>query len=584
MKDIIIGIDLGTTNSEVAVFNNGKITLIEDDGKKLLPSVVGVSDDDAILVGEPAKNQYLLYPERTIKSIKRLMGQDTLIDMAGKQYSPQEVSAIILRRLKQIAENYLTQPVSKAVITVPAYFSDVQRQATRAAGEIAGLEVVRMINEPTAAALAYDASHQQQKTMLVYDLGGGTFDVSVVNIESGIVEVLSSHGNNHLGGDDFDAKIINHLLDFINEQHGIDVSEDKKIMARLTRAAEAAKITLSDQPYVQINEEYLLEHQGTAKHLALELSRDSYETMIADYINETLDAVHIALKDADFTASDVDEILLVGGATRTPCIRERLFDEFGFEPHGEIDPDLCVAQGAATQAAMLAGEEVSAILVDVTPYTYGSSAVAMLHGEQYPYVFIPIIRKNTCLPVSKTEAFQTMYDGQETVEITVYQGEDADALNNTEIGKFTVTGLKDVPAGNVITLNLALDLNGLLQVSATEKATGLEKSIVIENTLNAAQGEEMQSAKQRILKLFGQNDQLIQTMAAEHQAGQESEQSAAQALIKQAEALFEQVSAEDQEDMKDLIAQINKALEQQDLTAAKEPLEQLQDILYYLES
>jgi len=294
--------------------------------------------------------------------------------------------------------------------------------------------------------------------------------------------------------------------------------------------------------------------------------------------------VHIALKDADFTASDVDEILLVGGATRTPCIRERLFDEFGFEPHGEIDPDLCVAQGAATQAAMLAGEEVSAILVDVTPYTYGSSAVAMLHGEQYPYVFIPIIRKNTCLPVSKTEAFQTMYDGQETVEITVYQGEDADALNNTEIGKFTVTGLKDVPAGNVITLNLTLDLNGLLQVSATEKATGLEKSIVIENTLNAAQGEEMQSAKQRILKLFGQNDQLIQTMAAEHQAGQESEQSAAQALIKQAEALFEQVSAEDQEDMKDLIAQINKALEQQDSTAAKEPLEQLQDILYYLES
>ncbi len=584
MTDTIIGIDLGTTNSEVAVVKNGKVIIIEDGGKKILPSVVGLADDDSILVGEAARNQYLLYPQRTVKSVKRLMGQDTEIDLAGVTYSPQEISAIILKRLKLVAEQYLQQPVGKAVITVPAYFSDAQRQATREASEIAGLEVVRMINEPTAAALAYDASHQQQKQMLVYDLGGGTFDVSVVNVEGGIVEVLSSHGNNHLGGDDFDAKIVGHILDHLYETNGFDVSEDKKALARITRAAETAKITLSDQPYVQINEEYLLEHQGEAVHLSMELSRDTYEAMIEDYINETLDAVHVALQGANFTATDIDEILLVGGATRTPCIRERLFDEFGFEPHGEIDPDLCVAWGAATQAAMIAGEEVTSVLVDVTPYTYGTSAVAMLDGEQYPFVFFPVIRKNTTLPVSKTEAFQTMHDGQQTVEVTVYQGEHIDALENIEIGKFTVKGLKDVPAGNVITLTLSLDLNGILQVSAKEKATGLEKSIVIENALSAMQGEALESAKQRVGKLFGQNDKLFTDTGAEQASDQVREYDEARGLIAKAEALFDQVSEEDKEDMSALVEQIRKALEQHNDAALEEPVEHLQEILYYLES
>lgn len=584
MIETIIGIDLGTTNSEVAIVENGKVVIIEDDGKKILPSVVGVSDDHSILVGETARNQYLLYPERTIKSVKRLMGQDTEIDMGGVMYSPQEISAVILKRLKLIAENYLQKPVVKAVITVPAYFSDAQRKATREAGEIAGLNVVRMINEPTAAALAYDASHQQQKQMLVYDLGGGTFDVSVVNVEAGVVEVLSSHGNNHLGGDDFDEKIIGHLLDFIVDQHGVDVSEDKKVMARLTRVAETAKIELSEQPYTQIDEEYLLEHQGEVIHLSLELSRDGYETMIEDYINETLDAVHVALKGANFTASDIDEILLVGGATRTPCIRERLFDEFGFEPHGEIDPDLCVAIGAATQAAMIAGEDVTAVLVDVTPYTYGTSAVGMLDGEQYPYVFFPVIRKNTTLPVSKTEAFQTMHDRQEAVEINVYQGEQLDALNNIEIGKFTVKGLKDVPAGNIITLTLSLDLNGILNVSAKEKATGLEKSIVIENVLSTMQGTELESAKQRVGKLFKKHARFYTDDAIAQHSRQEPENNETERLITKAEALFDQVAEEDKEDMMALIVQIKQCIEQQDYEAIKDPVEQLQDILYYLES
>lgn len=582
MTDPIIGIDLGTTNSEVAAVVNGKVVIIEDNGKKIVPSVVGLADDDSILVGEVARNQYLLYPQRTVKSVKRLMGQATEIDLGGIGYSPQEISAIILKRLKWIAEQYLRQPVSKAVITVPAYFSDAQRQATREAGDIAGLEVVRMINEPTAAALAYDASHQQHKKMLVYDLGGGTFDVSVVNVEGGIVEVLSSHGNNHLGGDDFDAKIVGHLLDHLYETYGFDVSEDKKAMARITRAAENAKIALSDQPYAQINEEYLLEHEGQAVHLSLELSRDAYEAMIEDDINETLDAVHVALQGADFTAADIDEILLVGGATRTPCIRERLFDEFGFEPHGEIDPDLCVAWGAATQAAMIAGEEVASVLVDVTPYTYGTSAVGMLNGEEYPYVYVPVIRKNTTLPVTKSEAFLTMHDGQEAVEVTIYQGEHIDALENIEIGKFTVKGLKEVPAGNVITLTLSLDLNGILQVSAKEKATGLEKSIVIENALSAMQGEALASAKQRVGKLFGQTDELFTETGVAQASGQEHDQAAE--LIAKAEALFDRVSEEDKEDMTALIEQIRQGLEKQDASAIAEPIEQLREMLYYLES
>ncbi|MDD5630699.1 MAG: Hsp70 family protein, partial [Methylococcales bacterium] len=503
MNEIIIGIDLGTTNSEVAIVENGQVVVIADNNKKILPSFVGIDDQGDILVGESARNQYLVYPERTVKSIKRLMGQDIQVDLAGHAYAPQEISAIILKRLKAIAEQYLGQPVSKAVITVPAYFSDAQRQATREAGEIAGLEVVRMINEPTAAALAYGGNQAEQKRMLVYDLGGGTFDVSVVNIESGVVEVLSSHGDNHLGGDDFDQQIIEHILDHLQETQGIDGRQHSKALARITRAAENAKFILSDAPYAKIEEEYLLEHEGAAIHLSLELSRIDYEEMIEDFINSTIDAVHIAMKGAKLTPAEIDEIVLVGGSTRTPCVRERLYSEFGFEPHSEVDPDLCVAMGAAIQAAMIGGQEVNAVLVDVTPYTYGTSAIGYLNDEYYPFTYIPIIHKNTALPNRKTEAFVTNHDGQEVVDITIYQGEDPDALNNIKIGEFLVEGLQDVEAGNVITLTLALDLNGMLHVSAQEKATGLEKSITIKNAISRFEHEAMDTAKQRINKLFG---------------------------------------------------------------------------------
>ncbi|MCK5869776.1 heat-shock protein Hsp70 [Methylococcaceae bacterium CS1] len=586
MNEIIIGIDLGTTNSEVSIVENGKVTVISNGDKKMLPSFVGMDDNAQIIVGETARNQYLVYPERTIKSIKRLMGQDAHVELAGQTYTPQEISAIILKRLKAIAENYLGQTVSKAVITVPAYFSDAQRQATREAGEIAGLEVMRMINEPTAAALAYDANQSEAKHVLVYDLGGGTFDVSVVNIESGVVEVLSSHGDNQLGGDDFDQQIIEYLLEHIQDSYQVDVRTHSKAMARITRAAEEAKFILSDQPYAQIDEEYLLEHEGVAIHLSHELSRMAYEEMIEDYINATLDAVHIALKGAKFTTTDIDEIILVGGSTRTPCIRERLLNEFGFEPHSEVDSDLCVVMGAAIQAAMIAGQDVDTVLVDVTPYTYGTSAIGSLDGQPYPFMFVPIIHKNTVLPNRKSDAFATSFDGQEAVEITVYQGEDPDALRNVKIGEFRVEGLLDVAAGNIITLTLALDLNGILQVSAQEKDTGLEKSITIKNALSQFEDDALDAAKQRINSLLGQMDPRV----IEHEPAAENEQSvapeieAAQELIVKAEGLFEQVSNEDKEDMIDLIETLTVCIAARDIQGLDDPMTELSDIIYYLES
>ena len=579
MNEIIIGIDLGTTNSEVAIVENGQVVVITDNNKKILPSFVGIDDQGDILVGESARNQYLVYPERTVKSIKRLMGQDIQVDLAGHAYAPQEISAIILKRLKDIAEQYLNQPVTKAVITVPAYFSDAQRQATREAGEIAGLEVVRMINEPTAAALAYGGNQQEQKHMLVYDLGGGTFDVSVVNIESGVVEVLSSHGDNHLGGDDFDQQIIEHILDHLQETHDVDARQHSKALARITRAAENAKFVLSDEPFVKIEEEYLLEHEGAAIHLSLELSRSDYEEMIEDYINATIDAVHIAMKDAKLTPADIDEIVLVGGSTRTPCIRERLFDEFGFEPHSEVDPDLCVAMGAAIQAAMISGQDVNAVLIDITPYTYGTSAIGYLNDEYYPFKYVPIIHKNTALPNRKTEAFVTNHDGQEVVSVQVYQGEDPDALNNIKIGEFLVEGLQDVEAGNVITITLALDLNGLLHVSAQEKATGLEKSITIKNAISRFEQGELDSAKHRINTLFGQNE--AGRVIDSHQS---PEIAAALKLIAKAEALFDKISTEDKEDMIDLIEDINTCIEAGLDDRLQEAVVKLTDIIYYLES
>jgi molecular chaperone DnaK len=581
MNEEIVGIDLGTTNSEIALYRNSWPDVLADQrGRVILPSVVGVDEAGELLVGEEARNQYILYPDRTVRSIKRLMGSDRKVQLAEKEYSPQEISAIILKRLKEIAEQRLGRPVRKAVITVPAFFSDAQRQATRAAGEIAGLEVVRIINEPTAAALVYEAAQQQGKRLLVYDLGGGTFDVSVVRIEEGVVEVIASHGNNHLGGDDFDSKIVERIVEHLKAEQGVDVTGNPQAMARIQRAAESAKKTLSDHPFVRIDEEYLAERDGRPVHLALELSRADYEESIAPFIEETLSAIHAALESAALTSSQIDEILLVGGATRTPVIHTRLFEVFGRPARGEVDPDLCVAMGAAIQGASMAGEKVSAVLVDVTPYSFGTSAIGELDGDFYPYRYVPIIPQNTPIPVRKSEAFCTVHDNQECVDVHIYQGENDDALENIEIGEFRVEGLGIAPAGNTIILDLALDRDGILHVSAKEKATGLERRIIIDKAMSRYDGDAIASARERINSLFGEDEEPTAVEGADSAL----DDSEIEALLVRARAKLDIVIAEDRSEIVDLIETINDCRTNQDDSGLADAVQQLADLLFYLET
>ena len=579
MTDEILGIDLGTTNSEIAIYRDGRPEVLRDDqGRIILPSVVGLTETGELLVGEEARNQFLLYPERTVRSIKRRMGSDAKVRLGEREYTPQEISAIILSRLKEIAQARLGRPIRKAVITVPAYFSDTQRQATREAGEIAGLEVARIINEPTAAALVYEAAQHQGKRILVYDLGGGTFDVSVVRIEQGVVEVISSHGNNHLGGDDFDHKIVEHVLEHLKLKHGVDVADRPQAMARILRSAEDAKKQLSDHPYARIAEEYLAEHGGQPINLDLELSREEYEDMIAPFIEETLGAIHIALELAGLTSSQVDEILLVGGATWTPLIRRRLVEAFGTQPRGEVDPDLCVAMGAAIQGAAMTGTEVSAVLVDVTPYSFGTSALGELNGELYPYHYVPIIPKNTPIPARLSEVFFTVLDEQTDVDVRIYQGENNDALENIKIGEFRVSGLSREPAGNPVILDLALDRNGILQVSAREKKTGLERRITIDNATSRYDREQLDEARQRIGALFGDQEQ-----AASVGSGAATD-SAVDALLARASAKLDETGEEDRTEIIDLIEAIRDARSSGDSAALEDARSQLQDLLFYLET
>ncbi|MBF0124755.1 MAG: Hsp70 family protein [Magnetococcales bacterium] len=601
MNDIIVGIDLGTTNSEVAIFENGQTRVLTDQqGERILPSFVGITDAGALLVGRPALNQYVANPERTIKSIKRRMGEATRISLGKNSYSPSEISAMILRQLRDTAEAALGQPVRKAVITVPAYFSDAQRQATREAGEIAGLEVMRIINEPTAAALAYEAGHRGSRRVLVYDLGGGTFDVSVVRIEDDVVEVVSSHGNNHLGGDDFDQKIVAHLLDHLKQQ-GVQVPTTSSAMARIIRCAEAAKRQLSDHVEVQIDEEYLLEYKGRPVHLSLELSRRDYEEMIQPYIDETMAAVHTALNGANMTVAAIDEILLVGGSTRTPMVRERLQEVFGLIPRGEIDPDLCVAMGAAIHAGVMGGSKAAAVLVDVTPYTFGIGVVGMLDGDIRPGVLSPIIRKNTSVPVSRSEIYMTMIDGQERVGIDVYQGEHPDVSYDVQIGSFTVEGLSDVPAGNEIVVQFDLNLDGMLQVTAREKSTGLAKQVTIDNAMTQQEGgkRDVSQSRDQVAALFGQSnkrgteDNRADSGGSagtppriEVQFETDSVAQQAAALVTKARRLLDQATEADRIEIVDLIDAIQSLLEKGDTDSAalQKPCDQLADILFYLET
>jgi molecular chaperone DnaK (HSP70) len=581
----IVGIDLGTTNSEIAYIIDNNAEIIKDNDDGIVPSCVGLNTDGNIIVGTEAKNQAVIYPEKTVLSIKRLMGKEEKLVMGDRTYLPQEISAFILKSLKERAEKTLNQKISKAVITVPAYFTDAQRQATREAGEIAGLNVVRIINEPTAAALAYESNRAERQNVLIYDLGGGTFDVSIVKIEKDVVEVMSSTGDNHLGGDDFDNAIIDLLMDHIQNELKIKVKEEAKLMARLKRAAENAKIELSSKPYVTIEEDHIGKKTFRDVHLSYELSRNIFEEMIDDDISRTMDAVNTALQDANILPADIHKIILVGGSTRIPKISKMLEEKFKQLPHGEIDPDLCVALGAAIQAGREMGMDQSSILLDITPYTFGTSAMGSINGEPSATMFVPLIRKNTKLPASRSEVFYTMFDGQEAVEIKVYQGEQPNAVDNVLINKYMFRLSNNTPAGSPIVLHYDLDINGILKLEATEKKSGRKINAVIENAFATFSEEEISKSRKKINDVWGSNEDTNEDASETGELSSDVFDSMPQDMkdiVRKAQSKLNDAAEEDREDMVDLIEDLQDALKNNDLKKATSYKEELEEILFYI--
>ena len=473
----IIGIDLGTTNSCVAVMEGGNPTVITNsEGARTTPSVVAFQKDGERIVGQVAKRQAVTNADRTIISIKRHMGTDFKVNIDSKSYTPQEISAMILTKLKNDAEAYLGEKVTQAVITVPAYFNDSQRQATKDAGKIAGLEVLRIINEPTAAALAYGMSDKDQ-TILVYDLGGGTFDVSILEIGDGVFEVLSTNGDTHLGGDDFDQRIIDYLVAEFKKSEGIDLSGDKVAMQRLKEAAEKSKIELSTTTTSNINLPFITADQTGPKHMDITLTKAKFDELTSDLVEKTITCIRNAMRDASLSASDINEVLLVGGSSRIPAVQEAVKREMSKEPHKGINPDECVAVGAARQAAVLGGEETGVLLLDVTPLSLG---IETMGG-----VFTKLIERNTTIPTSKSQVFSTAADGQTSVEVHVLQGEREMAQYNKTLGRFNLTGIAPAPRGvPQIEVTFDIDANGIVKVSAKDLGTGNEQNITITASSN----------------------------------------------------------------------------------------------------
>ena len=469
----VIGIDLGTTNSVVAVMEGGEPTVITNqEGSRLTPSVVGFSKSGERLVGQLAKRQAVSNPDRTISSIKRHMGTTYKVDIDAKKYSPEEISAMILQKLKADAEKYLGETVTEAVITVPAYFSDSQRQATKDAGKIAGLDVKRIINEPTAAALAYGIDKTDDSTILVYDLGGGTFDVSILEMGDGVVEVKATNGDTHLGGDDFDQKIIDWMVYEFKKTEGIDLSADRMAMQRLREAAEKAKIELSGVLTTNINLPFITAGAEGPKHLDMDLTRAKFDEMTAELVERTMGPVRQAMSDAGLKAADIQKVILVGGSSRIPAVQEAIKREIGKDPHHGINPDECVSVGAAIQAGVLAGEVKDVLLLDVTPLSLG---IETLGG-----VFTKIIDRNTTIPTSKKQVFSTAADNQPSVDIHVLQGEREMAADNKTLGRFNLDGIPAAPRGiPQIEVAFDIDANGIVNVSAKDLGTGKEQKITI---------------------------------------------------------------------------------------------------------
>lgn len=478
----IIGIDLGTTNSCVSVIEGGEpVVITNPEGNRTTPSVVAFKDGDTI-VGEAAKRQAITNPN-TISSIKRHMGEKYSVDVDGKTYTPQEISAKILQYLKSYAEGYLGETVNKAVITVPAYFTDAQRQATKDAGRIAGLEVERIINEPTAAALAYGADKtDQDKTIMVFDLGGGTFDVSILELGGGVFEVVATSGDNHLGGDDFDNAIANYIVEEFKKANGIDLSQDKMAMQRIKEESEKAKKELSTTQQTHISMPFISANESGPLHIDMDLTRAKFDELTKDLVQRTLKPVQDALKDAGLTKNDIDEIILVGGSTRIPAVQELIKNELGKEPNKSVNPDECVAMGAAIQGGVLAGDVEDLVLLDVTPLSLGLEVMGGLYDV--------VIERNTTIPTTKTKVYSTAVDNQPSVDIHVLQGERKMAADNKTLGRFQLTDIPPAPRGvPQIEVSFNIDANGIVNITAKDKGTGKEQSITITSDTNLSEDE-----------------------------------------------------------------------------------------------
>ncbi len=560
----IIGIDLGTTNSCAAVLEAGAPKVIPNpEGSRTTPSVVAFKNGERI-VGEAAKRQALTNPN-TISSIKRKMGSGEKVKAEGKEYTPEEISAMILSYIKDYAESYLGEKVTKAVITVPAYFSDSQRQATKNAGKIAGLDVERIINEPTAAALAYGLDKTEGQTILVYDLGGGTFDVSILELGDGVFEVKSTNGNNHLGGDDFDQRIIDYLVSEFKKENGIDLSKDKMAMQRLKEVAEKAKKDLSGMVSTQVSAPFIAQGKdGEPLHLDMTLTRAKFEDLISDLVESTLEPVRKAIKDAKLTKKDIDKVILVGGSTRVPMVYDLVTKELGKEPSREVNPDEVVAMGAAIQGGVLTGDVNDIVLLDVTPLSLG---LETLGG-----VMTTLIPRNTTIPTSKSEVFSTAADNQPAVDIHVLQGERSMAADNKTLGRFQLTNIPPAPRGvPQIEVKFDIDANGIVNVTAKDLGTNKEQSITITSSTNLSDEEV-----EKMRKEAEENKEADEKRKEEAEVKNDAEQLVFQ-TEKSIKDLGDKVDKKEKEEAEDLIKDLKEALEKDDIDDIKKKKDKLQE-------
>jgi len=580
----IIGIDLGTTFSASALVRDSIPEILPLGDDRIIPSVVGLTPQGNILVGTPAQNQYVLHPETTIRSIKRKMGQDVSIQLGERSYTPQEISAIILRDLKRNAEAQLGQSIERAVITVPAYFSDAARQATYEAGEIAGFTIERIINEPTAAALAYGLDRDDEHQIIaVYDLGGGTFDVSIIEMNDGVIEVRASHGNTQLGGDDFDERLVDFLVDAFQEKHEVDPREDRAAMARISRAAEAAKIKLSSQPFVKIREEYLMTHEGHPLHLEVELSRIEFEGMIRDLLEGTIESMDTAIKDAGITYKDLNRILFVGGSTRIPLVWKMITEHTGIEPDASVNPDEAVALGAAVQGAIIAGEPIEAILVDVTPHSLGIQVVSLQYGRLVPDRYSVIIPRNTTIPTSRSEVYSAVYPDQDAIELKIYQGEHNVASRNTLLGEFMFEELKSEAPGIPprITVQFDFDVNGMLHVSAVDRGSGKQAQTSVKAAKTRLSPAEIDHTRSNLDDLEVLSlEEYKRTIEGDVIETADIAEETRALLMRARQVAHNTLNGEDNQKIQEAISNIEQAIKSADEAAIETAAEELLDLLY----